>query len=183
MFKWFAKIDPRIIVLNHVRTFGNAEGKKPWRDWLFFYAIPLFLAGAGTAIRRNLGMEACVANSVTALSLFVPLFFSLLATLFAVFEKSVKQGKQKVERLARALYWNIAYFVLISVLALGMVLLADFFGWTDGRPFKLLFLAGLFHFWLVALMVVKRFGILMEQYMEMKKQETGCGPERQATRS
>lgn len=160
------KINPFTILEGHFKSFGNAAGKKKWQDVALFYAVPIVTAYYVSNSSFRFNVEQAANSSITVLSIFVPLAFSVLVELVSVLGKEHVQANSKLRLLACQLYWNVSYGILAAMTALCGLVAVDFLSIQKGRWFVIAFVSVAIHFCLTALMVVKRFTILMNASIE-----------------
>lgn len=169
MFGVLLKINPFTIIAGHFGTFGNAVGRGKWKDGVLFYAVPILVAFFVSKASCQFKVEQAANNSVTVLSIFVPLAFSVLLELVSLLGKDNVRENPKLELLARHLFWNVSYGILAAMVTLCGLVLVDFISIQKGHWFVFAFVAIALHFFLTALMVVKRFAILMNVSISGKK--------------
>lgn len=162
MFGVLSKINPWTILRDHFKTFGNADGHGRWKDVVLFYAIPLAAAFVVSGTGCGFNTERASDRSVTVLSIFIPLAFSVLVELASAIGKKRIRENPKLELLARHLYWNVSYGIFAAIVALCAIFSIDFIGIGKGKIFVGAFVAVFLHFLLTVLMVCKRFAKLMD---------------------
>ena len=162
MFGVISKITPWVILRGHFRSFGDAEGRGQWKDVALFYLLP---AAAGAAVwwsGRTFDVGKCADVAVNVLAIFVPLAFSVLVELFGMKDRDAVRANPLLGRLARQLYWNVAYGIFAAMAALCALVAMDFLDIEKGKVAEGAFVAVALHFLLTALMVCKRFAKLMD---------------------
>lgn len=167
LFGVFSKVSPCVVLKGHWNTFGNVERKNKWADVLLFYLLPVGLAWwllKWVAIAK---LDRSIDNMETVLAIFIPLSFSILAELLGVQDKEIIKQNEKLRRLAKDLYWNVSYTVFVALVFLCVLVGIDLLSLPRGRLFCLFFAGMAGHIALTALMLLKRFSILMKHTCNM----------------
>lgn len=109
-------------------------------DRFIFYILPVLIAVAATAIIRIPDSQATNLYTV-CLSVFVGLFLNLLVMITSVLRPSVKiwDNQTRIELIEQTFY-NISYTIVISLLALGALLLTTLTLFPSGWQINLSFL-------------------------------------------
>lgn len=129
--KLFGALDVRRIISDHYRTlvYRDADTDE-WSinkaDVVLFFLIPALVAGALVWLEFN--ADKIIGIVATAFSIFAALLFNLLLLVFDLIARD-KNRPFKVD-LLQAIYDNISFAILISILALTAILLfavSDYF--------------------------------------------------------
>ena len=165
------KLDIRDIVVDHFRTLVSAKTEKRslW-DYVLFLGLPLILACTLFQLDVELSREA-VAAMINALAIFAGLLLNLLMLLRGSAKAGVQDGLGALRRkVAEQLYANIAYEILVTLVALILFL------WMaiqeTARTSEALRALGFFlvsHFLLTLFMVLKRVHRLMADELSTGK--------------
>lgn len=109
-------------------------------DRFIFYILPVLIAVAATVIIRIPDSQATNLYTV-CLSVFVGLFLNLLVMITSVLRPSVKiwDNQTRIELIEQTFY-NISYTIVISLLALGTLLLTTLTLFPSGWQINLSFL-------------------------------------------
>lgn len=109
-------------------------------DRFIFYILPVLIAVAATIIIRIPDSQATNLYTV-CLSVFVGLFLNLLVMITSVLRPSVKiwDNQTRIELIEQTFY-NISYTIVISLLALGTLLLTTLTLFPSGWQINLSFL-------------------------------------------
>ena len=162
MFGVLSKINPWVILKGHFGTFGDINRNGKWKDVVLFYVFPFFAGVLAWYRGDNFDISKCSDTAVNILSIFIPLAFSVLVELISMMERDTVRKKPGMMRLAQDLYWNVSYGIFSATAALCCLLAIDFFNVDEASAAGGLFVAGAFHFLLLALMLCKRFAKLMD---------------------
>lgn len=167
LLRILSKVSPFVVLKGHWDTFGNVERKHKWADVFLFYLLPVGLAWwilKWVAIAK---LDRTIDNMATVLAIFIPLSFSILAELLGILNKETTKRNDKLRRLAQDLYWNVSYAILVALVFLCALVAVDFFSLSKGKAFCLFFAWMAGHIALTALMLLKRFSILMINTCDM----------------
>jgi hypothetical protein len=129
--KIFGALDVRRIISDHYKTLVYREpDTNEWSinkaDVILFFLIPALVAGALIWLEFN--ADKIIGIVATAFSIFAALLFNLLLLVFDLIARD-KNRPFKVD-LLQAIYDNISFAILISILALTAILLfavSDYF--------------------------------------------------------
>ena len=174
------KIDVSALVRAHRATLvSEQDGRVLGRDRFLFYAFPV-LSGIGFAFLVGLNTPA-LQTTVTALSIFSGLLLNMLVVMFNMAKEPERYKYPRDQaRLVQQSQANIAYCIIVGVglIVLSVVLLVtDVSGdlgdnavatgiyWLDLILRAVLF-AGLIHFVLSLVMVVKRVAELLRLHVQ-----------------
>jgi len=165
------KVDPRAIIVGHWRTLADDRtSRHSVNDVLLFYAAPAVVAAALWVLKIPLSDNAL--NIVTnALAILAGLLFNLLVLLQSLSLPAADHPLQKAgRRLAEEIYSNIAYSIIVSLVALiPLIVAANFDVHDKGR-----LIAGsiatyiVIHFALTMGMVLKRMHVMLEDEIAHK---------------
>lgn len=167
-FSILNKVNVFNVVKKHLKTLKNTNtGKSDFDDYLTFLIIPLVIAGI-LLWRNSLIEPNLVSIIITALSIFVGLFFNVIILIFDMTRRD-KVKEIKIEIL-RQLQANISYVILLSLITI-IVILFTYFENTivsiiaNGISYFLLI-----HLIMTILMVIKRtFRLLEEEIKDSNK--------------
>lgn len=160
------KINPCRIIQDHWGTFGNRDGDGKCNDFVVFYLCPLVAALALAWFCSGIKIgDSCRTNAITVHSIFIPLAFTLMASLYGLQER---MRMKKIHRLLEHLYYNSAYCILVSVFCLAGLFVVEVTSQGDTRWFAAVFVGVSLHILLTVLMVIKRFNVIMKESMKPK---------------
>lgn len=166
------KIDLRDVVRGHLATLvhDNKEQTRNVGDLILFYAVPTVVALLVLLFQVTMSDNA-IDVSTNALAILAGLLFNLLVVLQSLGLPQSGKGIAKVaRRLAKQVYSNIAYAILISLFALVALLIASNYERNSlgrsvaGTVATLLIL----HFALTMGMVLKRMHVMLKTEFETK---------------
>lgn len=126
--KLFGALDVRNIVSDHYRTLvyrdnETDEWSTNYADVVWFFLIPALIAGVLVYLGFN--ADKIVGIVAAAFSIFAALLFNLLLLMFDLIVRD-KNRPFKIE-LLQAIYSNIAFAILVSILALTAIFLFAIF--------------------------------------------------------
>jgi hypothetical protein len=155
------KIDVRDIVHDHLRTLVSYDTRRvALGDYLLFYALPLI--AAAVCYTAGIGLStAAVGVLIDAVAILAGLLFNLLVLVHGFSRTATPTTEEDKRQLLSETYSNIAYAILVALLALvPLALLAN----TSGCTTLLLGSIAVFllvHFGLTLLLVLKRIHTLV----------------------
>lgn len=159
------KINPVKILHNHWSTFVDSHEYALWGDWLLFYGFPIIGGGITWYFRPNFSFsEGTYGLIVSVLAIFIPLAFTVLTQLYLLVEKY--KMNFSVLKLIKHLFYNLAYSIFCVLFLLVLFLLADFFSFKSSHLFASIIFAFGIHLFLTALMILKRFNVIMLRIVE-----------------
>lgn len=133
------KVNIAPIVAAHFRTFRSFESRRlAPGDFILFLILPLLLS-VGLVISDVTLPSMAIGTLVTALSVFVGLFFNVLILVADLALRSDEQASRNRQlkiktRVAREVHANVSFAILISVFALLALVTLSFSGpFPDGR--------------------------------------------------
>lgn len=165
----FSKIDVRGIIQDHYRTLVDnrevAEGgprRASKGDYFLFLGVPVLAALLLHYLKVGLSDEA-VNVLITALSIFAGLLFNLLVLIAGLADRSdMPRGPADPRPLLREVYANIAYALLVSLVALIPLCVYAMVAEGTARIVATIFAYSFIgHFLLTLLMILKRMHALL----------------------
>ena len=171
MLNLLQKIDLRHVLSGHVNTLVDEEtGSKLWGDFLIFYGFPL-VVGVTLYVRGVILSDGALDVATNALAILAGLLFNLFVVLHSLsWPKITHPMKETGRRLAGQVYANIAYCILISLIAL-VALTISANSSSCGRA-RLIFSSVsvylIVHFGLTMLMVLRRTYIIIQDDFSSK---------------
>lgn len=170
------KINVLYIVVSHLNSLRNENGRFLWLDVALFFGLPV-IAGFVFCLAGGIVSKEAFGQSITAFSIFAALLLSVQVALYSVLlrpispPEDVRQRKRfdEVNRtrneLMKELNDNVSYLILLSVCSVTVFLAAYVMDWTGGL-FSGIAFALYIHFFLTLLMVVKRASIVFSRAYE-----------------
>jgi sterol desaturase/sphingolipid hydroxylase (fatty acid hydroxylase superfamily) len=170
------KINVCGIVIWHLNTLRNADGRLLWSDVFTFYALPIILGALFYWLEWVVSKDA-LGLSITVFSIFAALLLSVQVALYNVSlrplsepkdpkkRKSFEDIKKNRDSLMKELNDNISYLIVLSVVFITVLLACYVMGWERGFASAAVF-AIYVHFFLTLLMVVKRASIVFSREYE-----------------
>ena len=171
MFNLLQKIDLRHVFSGHVNTLVDEEtGSKLWGDFLIFYGFP-FVVSIILYVRGVILSDVALDVATNALAILAGLLFNLFVLLHSLsWPKKTHPMKDTGRRMAEQVYTNIAYCILVSLIALvALIISANSSSCSRVR----LISSGvsvylIVHFGLTMLMVLRRTYIIIQDDFSSK---------------
>ena len=162
------KIDLRVIIANHFHTLvDDRSGEKSVPDLILFYIFPVVVGAFLTATGVRLS-DGTISIISTALAIFAGLLFNLLILLHSLSWRSPHPLRQTAIKLAKQVYSNIAYVIVVSLLLLLMLVVVA--NLNVCSAYRLYWEAAAIivaaHFILTICMVLKRMYVLLQDDMK-----------------
>lgn len=169
------KVDCRDIIGQHLDTLvhekAGGQSTRSWEDYLLFFGVPL-LFGAGIVTLGVRMSDNAINICTNALAILAGLLFNLLVVLHGLaLPQSGRDIAKTARRLAKQIYSNISYSILVSLFALASLLLASNYS-TTGRVrlvFGTISAVLILHFALTMGMVLKRMHVMLKQEFATEK--------------
>ena len=165
------KIDLRAILANHFATLvDDASGRKSGADFFLFYAVPV-LPAAVMVWRDVLLSDGAIGIMTTALAILAGLLFNLLVLLHRLSGPDESHPvKGKARELAKQVYANIAYTIIVSLVSLiPLVIAANFDSSENGRGvYGFIAVYLVIHVVLTLFMVLKRMNVMLQDEMSSR---------------
>lgn len=159
-----SKINVMQIIRDHLKTLRRFPTDKPkWGDYAIFFVVPIGVAVALVISDVDLHHDA-ISVLITALAIFGGLLLNLLLLAHSIVKGAAELKRADLRHiLVRELYSNIAYAILVSLVALVVLVVLEFSGTAGLWPTTLTgvtyFL--LAHFLLTLLMVLQRVHVIL----------------------
>lgn len=120
-----SKINLNEIIKKHYETLEDSNGKISKRDLKLFFTYPVIIAVLALILIHT-PSESLTNFFTLSLSVFIGLFLNLLVLIisFAENKLNIKDRKNRAELLKQTFY-NITYTIVSSLLALGILLMAN----------------------------------------------------------
>jgi len=164
----FAIINPLSIIKEHIKSLFDSAHR--FNVLLIFLGIPFLVAFALSRFQIYLN-ENMIDYSLTSLSVFTGLLFSLLFIIYDVLNKEKeKLNKHNIKqqtklKLLKQLYVNVSFSILLGFLIIFILLLTELFFqyMTFLKCSSVLFYGFATLFFLTLLQILKRTYILLEK--------------------
>ena len=167
------KLSPIRIILAHWRTFGDVEGGHKFADVAWFYIVPLIIGGLyGCLLWRS--VIKAIPNSIwngslTVAAIFIPLIFTLIATLLSLGREYLDGTDEK--KLVSQVVDSSAYVIFIAIVFVAIIFACDWY-YDCNAPRKIggaIFVGLIFHIGFTTLMILRRFHCLAECVLAKKR--------------
>lgn len=165
----FDKINPKLIIIDHLKTLTNNRTGKPMKtDFFLFFGIPIVVAFVFLCLLRIELDGNSVGILTTSLSIFAALLFNLLLLVYDVVRK--EENNPLRHEALKQIFANISFSIFVSIVAV-FLLMIDFlfdsffekwyFAIGVGVDFVIYWFISLFT--LTLLMILKRIHILLSK--------------------
>ncbi|WP_316204976.1 MULTISPECIES: hypothetical protein [unclassified Bradyrhizobium] len=170
------KVNVLNIVVSHLNSLRDDDGRFLWSDILMFFGVPLLASIAFYLCGGTISKDA-LGQSITAFSIFAALLLSVQVALYNVSLRPISapddpRKKKKFDEvnltrfaLMKDLNDNVSYLILLSVCFVTLFLAAYVLEWK-GEFASAAGFALYTHFFLTLLMVVKRASIVFSRAYE-----------------
>ncbi len=162
------KIDMSSVFAGHFKTLVDYRtGKTSKADLILFYVIPILLGGgfSYTGVRFT---DDAIGITMTALAILAGLLFNLLILLHGLSTSDAHPRRERVLKLARQVNSNIAYGVVVSLVAMVTLVVAAnlddnhaYRAWSEGA--SMIIVA---HFVLTMIMVLRRMHVMLQDNLD-----------------
>lgn len=112
------------IVVDHVDTLRNVRsGRYRPLDFISLFLLPVLFSGVITYYDYTLSKE--IINALlSSLSVFAALLFNLLLLVYSIVQKNDAAGLEQIRaKFLRAIYANISFSILLTVLTIALLLI------------------------------------------------------------
>ena len=163
------KINISQIIRNHFATLQNANTKKAeFDDYLTFFIIPVAVSSTLLYFKFYLKTDA-INIIISTLSILVGLLFNVVVLIFDIIKRD--KSNQIKNTVLRQILSNIAYTILLSIVAIIMTL----FTYIDNYVTQIIFNAIVYflltNFVMTVLMILKRMFHLFHKEIEDEIEE------------
>ena len=153
-FSFLDKINVWSIVQGHFHTLRNDNSKRASKgDYFTFFGIPIILASALVYFGIGLSDDA-LKTVITVMTVLVGLLFNVIVILFDIVRKD--NSNETKNEVSKQVLSNISYSVLLSIVTILFTLLINFENCIVKTTFTWIVYFLLSHFFLTALMILKR---------------------------
>lgn len=163
------KINVWDIIVEHFKSLRDADsGKASKTDVALFFAGPIAPLVVIVAFGMRLS-DSTISVLATALSILAGLLFNLLVLLHSLETAPRDPAFNKLmKRFAKELHANIAYAIVVSLIALIPLVIASYFDLKDWRrtAFGVVAVYLAVHFTLTMAMVLKRMDAMLHERMK-----------------